>query len=153
MSSPGPIRPRWTNPVLWRRPAFEKRTEQQNLQLEEKSGTLALFRYGLIAPLVLEYPLPAGELTRRAREIAARVYDIPYSKRTSVSIDSLLNWVLRYREGGLEALIRKSRNDRRQFSSITPVIHALHRARSTSELTALACRAGSSFQIRKNREL
>ena len=87
-----------------------------------KSGTMALFRYGLIAPLVLEHPLPAGELTRRAREIAARVYDIPYSKRTSVCIDSLLNWVLRYRDGGFEALVRKSRNDHGQSRAITPQI-------------------------------
>ena len=60
----------------------------------------ALFRYGLIAPLVLERTLNTGELTRRAREIAARVYTIPNSNRTSVSVDTLLDWVLRYRDGG-----------------------------------------------------
>ena len=47
------------------------------------------FRYGLIANLVLE-PLPRGELTRRAEEIAARHYEIPSSQRTSVSVDTLL---------------------------------------------------------------
>jgi hypothetical protein len=44
--------------------------------MDEKSGTIALFRFGLIAPMVLERSLPARELTRRAREIAARDYDI-----------------------------------------------------------------------------
>src|SRR5437660_1166004 len=88
MSSLGHIRPRWTNPVLWRRPASERGSDQQTLQLNEKSGTIALFRYSLIESLVLQRPLPAGEVTRRAREIAARVYDIPYSKRTSVPFDS-----------------------------------------------------------------
>ena len=39
--------------------------------MESKVEKVALFRYGLIAPLVLE-PLPRGELTRRAQEIAAR---------------------------------------------------------------------------------
>ena len=62
-----------------------------------------LFRYGLIAPLVLE-ALPRGELTRRAEEIAARQYEIPGSKRTSISVDTLLDWALRYRNGSFEAL-------------------------------------------------
>ena len=44
--------------------------------MDDKAEKLALFRYGLIAPLVLE-TLPRGELTRRAQEIAARLYDIP----------------------------------------------------------------------------
>jgi hypothetical protein len=46
--------------------------------MDPKSEKIALFRYGLIAPLVLEV-LPRGELSRRAREIASRQYDIPYS--------------------------------------------------------------------------
>ena len=45
---------------------------------DDKAEKIALFRYGLIAPLVLE-TLPRGELTRRAQEIAARLYDIPHS--------------------------------------------------------------------------
>jgi hypothetical protein len=39
--------------------------------MDDKPEKLALFRYGLIAPLVLE-PLARGELTRRAEEIASR---------------------------------------------------------------------------------
>jgi len=69
---------------------------------------IALFRYGLIAPLVIE-PLPRGELTRPAEEIAARHYDIPASQRTSVSVDTLLDWALRYRNGGFEALAPQPR--------------------------------------------
>ena len=38
--------------------------------MDAKAEKIALFRYGLIAPLVLE-ALPRGELTRRAQEIAA----------------------------------------------------------------------------------
>ena len=39
--------------------------------MDAKAEKLALFRYGVIAPLILE-TLPRGELTRRAQEIAAR---------------------------------------------------------------------------------
>src|SRR5262249_25114179 len=69
------------------------------LPMDAKAEKIALFRYGLIAPLVLE-ALPRGELTRRAEEIAARHYEIPASQRTSVSVDTLLDWALRYRNGG-----------------------------------------------------
>ena len=59
--------------------------------MDDKAEKIALFRYGLIAPLVLE-TLPRGELTRRAHEIASRVYDIPHSTRRRVSVDTLLEW-------------------------------------------------------------
>src|SRR6266498_470569 len=92
--------------------------------MDAKAEKLALFRYGVIAPLVLE-PLPRGELTRRAQEIAARHYDIPDSKRISVSVDTLLDWALRYRTGGFEALAPKPRQDRGQSRAINPQLASL----------------------------
>jgi hypothetical protein len=44
--------------------------------MDTRAEKIALFRYGLIAPLVLEV-LPRGELTRRAEQIAPRKYEIP----------------------------------------------------------------------------
>ncbi len=79
--------------------------------MDAKAEKIALFRFGLVASLVLE-PLPRGELTRRAEEIASRHYEIPYSQRTSVSVDTLLQWAIHYRKGGLQALGPKSREDR-----------------------------------------
>ncbi len=87
--------------------------------MDAKAEKIALFRYGLIAPLVLE-SLPRGELTRRAQEIAARHYEIPHSERTSVSVDTLLEWALRYRNGGFEALALQARLDRGQLHTVTP---------------------------------
>jgi putative transposase len=87
--------------------------------MDTKAEKLALFRFGLVAPLVLE-ALPRGELTRRAQEIAARHYDIPHSQRSSVSVDTLLDWALRYRTGGFEALAPKPRQDRGQSRALTP---------------------------------
>jgi transposase InsO family protein len=87
--------------------------------MDTKAEKLALFRYGLVAPLVLE-ALPRGELTRRAQEIAARHYDIPGSKRIAVSVDTLLDWALRYRTGGFAALAPKPRQDRGQSRALTP---------------------------------
>lgn len=78
--------------------------------MDAKAEKMALFRYGH-APLVLE-TLPRGELTQRAREIAARHYQIPGSQRIAVSVDSLLHWARRYRQGGFEALAPYPRQDR-----------------------------------------
>src|SRR6266705_2656077 len=105
---------------VWRRtPRLATFGRREIRPMDAQTEKIALFRYGLIAPLVLE-PLPRGELTRRAQEIAARHYDIPASKRTSVSLDTLLDWALRYRHGGFEALAPHARQDRGQSRTITP---------------------------------
>ena len=91
---------------------------------DDKTEKTALFRYGLIAPLVLE-TLPRGELTRRAQEIAARLYDIPNSTRRQVSVDTLLEWTLRYRRNGLTALMPKPREDRGRMRAIPDATAAL----------------------------
>ena len=93
-------------------------------RMDGKSEKLALFRYALIAPLVIE-TLPRGELTRRAEEIAARHYDFPDSQRTGVSVDTLLRWALRYRQGGFEALAPKPRQDRGLSRAVTPQLASL----------------------------
>lgn len=119
--------------------------------MDAKAEKIALFRYGLIAPLVLE-SLPHGELTRRAQEIAARHYDIPGSQRTSVAVDTLLHWALRYRQGGFQALAPQPRQDRGQSRAMTPQIADLierlkrenpHRT-GTTLLRELALSSGQS---------
>jgi len=92
--------------------------------MDSKSEKIALFRYGLIATLVLE-KLPRGELTRRALELSRLDYEIPYSKRTAVSVDTLLAWAQRYRDGGFEALAPRPRRDRGQSRVITPQLAQL----------------------------
>jgi hypothetical protein len=119
--------------------------------MDAKAEKLALFRYGVIASLVIE-TLPRGELTRRAQEIAARHYDIPDSKRTAVSVDTLLDWAGRYRNGGFEALAPKPRQDRGQSRAVTPQLASLierlkrenpHRT-GTTLLRELALSSGAS---------
>jgi putative transposase len=92
--------------------------------MNDKAEKIALFRYGLIAPLVLE-TLPRGELTRRAQEIASCTYVIPYSSRSQVSVDTLLEWTLSYRRNGLPALQPKTRNDCGQLRAIDDATAAL----------------------------
>jgi hypothetical protein len=123
--------------------------------MDAQAEKMALFRYGLVAPLVLE-ALPRGELLRRAREIAARQYEIPGSKRISLCPATLLKWARLYRQGGFEALGRKARQDRGQFRAITPQLAELierlkrenpHRA-GTTLLRELALCSGSTGECR-----
>jgi hypothetical protein len=86
--------------------------------MDAKAEKVALFRYGLIAGLVPE-ALPRGELTRRAEEIATWQYEIPGSRRTSISVDTLLDWALRYWNGGFEALAPQPPQDRGKSRTIT----------------------------------
>jgi transposase InsO family protein len=78
--------------------------------MDAKAEKIALFRYGLIASLVIE-ALPRGEMMRRARDIAAHEHEIPYSNRRQVSVETLLIWARRYRMEGFAALAPKSRCD------------------------------------------
>jgi transposase InsO family protein len=92
--------------------------------MDNKVEKIALFRYGLIASLVLE-TLPRGELTRRAQEIASRTYVIPFSSRSHVSVDTLLEWTLSYRRNGLPGLQPKTRNDCGQLRAINDATASL----------------------------
>ena len=79
---------------------------------------------------VLE-PLPRGELTRRAEEIAARHYDIPASQRTSVSVDTLLDWALSHRHDQADGYFL-SCTALRTAELIAPLEHRLGRPVITS---------------------
>ena len=91
---------------------------------DPKSEKVALFRYGLIATLVLER-LSRGDLMRRARELAALHYDIPFSTRTTISVGTLLKWARRYRKDGLDALGPQRRKDRGRSRVISPQLAQL----------------------------
>src|SRR6516164_8571045 len=86
-------------------------------RMDSKAEKLALFRYALIAPLVIE-TLPRGELTRRAEEIAARHYDFPDSQRNGVSVDTLLRWALRCRPSRARTAASRARSPRNWPASL-----------------------------------
>ena len=89
---------------------------------------VALFRFRLIGPLV---HLPAGsqELAAGLRAIAASEHEIPGSRRPSVALGTLREWLRRYRRGGFEALHPKGRSDRHQSRSLPAEVDARDRRR------------------------
>src|SRR5436305_6177865 len=64
-------------------------------------------------------------MIRRARELAEHDYDIPFSDRRHVSVETLLHWAVRYRAGGLEALAPQPRSDRGKPRVISPQLAQL----------------------------
>ncbi len=72
---------------------------------------IALFRYGLIAPL-LQDPPAKGLQEQALRELAAKTYRIPGSPRTRVSLTTLRRYLKAYQAGGFEALRPPPRADR-----------------------------------------
>jgi len=92
--------------------------------MDPKTEKIALFRYGLIAPLVLE-TLPRGELMRRARELAAHHYDLPDGRHTTFCVPTLLHWASSYRQSGFAALAPKPRSDRGHPKVVTPQLAEL----------------------------
>lgn len=59
---------------------------------EEKRTQIALFRYGLIAPL-LHRPLERGEIIAHLRACTTKVHNIPYSKRNTLTADTIWRYL------------------------------------------------------------
>ncbi len=80
-------------------------------QAHDKAHEIALFRFGIIAPLVHE---PAGSVSREIRKIAEQEYRIPYSTRSRLGAGTVYDWLVKYKAGGFEALKPKRRSDRKR---------------------------------------
>ena len=84
---------------------------------QERRTDIALFRYTLILPILRE---PSARARHQMRKnLAAVVYDIPHSKRRTVSLTTLYRWERLYRAGGFEALKPQPRSDRNQPRAVS----------------------------------
>jgi transposase InsO family protein len=80
----------------------EQRKKRQQLMME--------FRYAVVAELANPY-LDHGQLKELIREKARREYEIPFSKRTTISEACIKQWLSKYRRYGRQGLMPKSRED------------------------------------------
>lgn len=81
---------------------------------KEEREKIALFRFGVIAPLIGVRQQGWGQRTKLLNEISGKQWDIPGSGRSHISRATLLNWLKRFEDSGkqLESLHPKSRSDR-----------------------------------------
>lgn len=75
---------------------------------EKDREQVALFRYGLIAPLFNGQVNPKEYL----QELEGKVHSVPYYGERKIAIKTIQEWLLHYRRNGFEALKPKKRGDR-----------------------------------------
>lgn len=81
---------------------------------EKKRQEIALFRFGVIAPLIGLRREQRGTKEKLLQQISARQWEIPHSARSYVGRSTALGWLLRYQQSGrkLESLYPQHRSDR-----------------------------------------
>ena len=72
----------------------------------------ALFRLMVLGPLASRGELKRGEVSTIIRELAAKAYDIPGSRRTYLSAETIKRWYHAWKRGGIDALQPKVRLDK-----------------------------------------
>jgi len=77
---------------------------------ETRRTEIALFRYGLLAP-ILHRELARGELMTYLGRVALACHQIPGSSRDTVSFPTLWRWLVSYRKEGFDGLKPRPRRD------------------------------------------
>lgn len=72
----------------------------------------ALFRLMVLGPLASRGELKHGEVSTIIRELASKAYDIPGSRRTYLSAETIKRWYHAWKRGGIDALQPKERLDK-----------------------------------------
>src|SRR5690606_27988380 len=75
---------------------------------EKTREEIALFRYGLIAPLLNGQQ----ESKEYFEELEGKIHQIPYYGERKIATKTIKEWLLNYRRNGFEALKPKRRSDR-----------------------------------------
>lgn len=91
------------------------------MDFEEKERhreEIADFRYSVVAELCNPY-LTEEEKKALIKEKTSRQYAIPYSKKTSVTAETIRSWITKYRRYGKNGLLPKARQDRGRPRSFT----------------------------------
>jgi transposase InsO family protein len=131
---------------------IDKRGEYRD---DEAAIQLALFRYGVIGPLVAREVYAPGEIVRLVEQIAKREHWLPSKGAVRVAPRTVYTWLSRYRHGGIEALRPRMRNDRGTYRAVSEqmlaravVLRKEQPARKTSVLLDILQHEGESVPSR-----
>ncbi len=75
---------------------------------------IALFRLTVLGPLASRGQIKRGEMKKIIRELASQTYNIPDSRRTHLSEETIMSWYRKWKLGGIDALVPKLRLDKGQ---------------------------------------
>ena len=89
--------------------------EEKSLN-EKTREEIALFRYGLIAPLL------NGQIEPKEyfNELEGKIHKVPYYGERKVAAKTIQEWLLHYRRNGFDALKPKRRSDRGNSRRLSP---------------------------------
>jgi len=87
-------------------------TDRPPARDDEHAHLLALFRYGVLAPLVERETYAPGERSRLLAEIVQRTHYLPGTGPIHLSQRTIYAWLALWRAGGIEALRPRRRKDR-----------------------------------------
>ena len=71
----------------------------------------ALFRLSVLGPLASRQHLEKGDLKALVRDLAAKSYAVPDSRRTFLAEKTIEGWYYAWKRGGIDALVPKPRSD------------------------------------------
>jgi putative transposase len=109
---------------------------------------VALFRLSVLGVLASRNQLQRGEIKKLVRELSQNTFQIPGSRRVHISEQTILRWYYDWKEGGIEALAPKIRNDKGKTQLTAAIQNALlhykndNPARSINTLIGLIERQG-----------
>lgn len=84
--------------------------EKTNLEIENDKNAIALFKYGIIAPLINDiHSFKSKE--EFFRDAASKQYTLPNGQITVVTSGTIKKWYIDYCKYGFDILKPKSRND------------------------------------------
>ena len=95
-------------------------TDDSRFRDDEAALLLALFRYGVIAPLAERQTFARGEVTALVDAIAGQTHYCPGRGPRTLSPRTVYAWWRSFRDGGIEALRPKWRKDRGQSRALSP---------------------------------
>jgi len=98
----------------------------------------ALFRLMVLGPLASRTDVERGEIKRIATELASKSYNIPDSKRTYVSKESILRWYYEWKRGGIEALQPLSRDNKGKTQLPTDVQESIIQLKQDNPARSIA---------------
>lgn len=84
--------------------------KKTNLEKENDKDAIALFKYGIIAPLINDAKAFKSK-SEFFRQVASKKYTLPNGKETIFAAGTIKNWYLDYCNSGFEALKHKGRCD------------------------------------------
>lgn len=82
-----------------------------NYRDDDRAILIALFRYGVIAPLLDQETFAPGEVLALVRQIASVKHHLPGKGPVRVAERTVFAWLASYRQGGVEALRPRRRKD------------------------------------------